>query len=169
MLIKDMAKRDAEDVLRTYWNDEGFPVDPFVIAERMGIRAGRMELDDDTSGLIVARLETQSQIWVEIRDTRPRQRFTCAHELGHYVERTQTKSDLSKGFSFVDKRTSKRDAHEFYADEFAGNLLMPEQRVLELEDRLSLIRMAGYFDVSVPAMEVRLRRLNIDLRAAAAG
>jgi Zn-dependent peptidase ImmA (M78 family) len=165
LLIKDMAKRDAEDVLRTHW-DGTFPVDPFSIAESMGIRAGRMQLDDDTSGLIIARQETQSQIWVEARDTEPRQRFTCAHEIGHFVERSQMQRDLTRGFSFVDKRTSKRDAHEFYADEFAGNLLMPERRVRQLDGHMSLIRMAAYFDVSVPAMEVRLRRLDIDLRAA---
>ena len=36
MLIKDLAQRDAENVRRNYWNDT-FPVDPTVIAQRMGV------------------------------------------------------------------------------------------------------------------------------------
>lgn len=163
MLVKDMARDDAKDTLTTFW-DGRFPVDPFQIAEEMGIRTQRMFLDDDTSGIIVARPETQATIYIEETDTRPRQRFTCAHELGHYVERSKVQDDLTKGFSFVDKRSNKRDIHEFYADEFAGNLLMPEDKVRELEaDGYTLIRMAGYFGVSVPAMKVRLQRLNIDV------
>lgn len=163
MLVKDMARDDAKDTLATFW-DGSFPVDPFKIAEEMGIATKRMFLDDETSGIIVARPETQATIYVEETDTRPRQRFTCAHELGHYVERSKFQADLTKGFSFVDKRTNKRDIHEFYADEFAGNLLMPEDKVRELEaEGLTLIRMAGFFGVSVPAMEVRLQRLGIDL------
>ncbi|MGW0043493.1 ImmA/IrrE family metallo-endopeptidase [Rhodococcus sp. NPDC003348] len=167
MLIKDAARDAAEDSLATYW-DGSFPVDPFAIAEKMGIRAEMLPLEDGTSGMIVARLKTQPKIYVELTDTPPRQRFTCAHELGHFVERTQTAEDLREGFAFVDKRTSKTDAHEFYANEFAANLLMPRSEVERLADVGStLIRMAGYFGVSVPAMEVRLRRLGIPLVAPA--
>ena len=163
VLVKDMARNDAQDTLDTYW-DGTFPVNPFRIAEAMGIRTTKMLLDDETSGIIVARPETQATIYIEERDTRQRQQFTCAHELGHYVERSRFQDDLAEGFSFVDKRTNKRDIHEFYADEFAGNLLMPRAKVDELHDKgVTLIKMAGFFGVSVPAMEVRLRRLGIDL------
>lgn len=163
VLIKDMAARDARDALAAYWPEGTVPVDPFVIAERMGIRARQMVLDDDTSGILVAQPQTQSQIYVELTDTYPRQRFTVAHELGHFVERTQTQKNLDDGFSFVDKRTSKRDAHEFYADEFAGSLLMPEDEVRWAHQQgFSVIAMAGHFEVSVPAMQTRLRRLKLD-------
>lgn len=162
MLIKDAAKQAAEEALDTYWRGRGCPVDPFEIAEAMGIRASLRFLDPDTSGMIISRLKTQPEIFVEATDTEPRQRFTCAHELGHFVERTRTAHNLREGFAFVDKRTSKTDAHEFYANEFAANLLMPEAEVRRLEQSGStLIRMAGHFQVSVPAMEVRLRRLGI--------
>ncbi|MBT2266339.1 ImmA/IrrE family metallo-endopeptidase [Rhodococcus erythropolis] len=162
MLIKDAARLAAKDALDTHWQNKSFPVDPFEIAERMGIRASLRRLDDDTSGMIIARLRTQPEIFVEETDTYPRQRFTCAHELGHYVERTQTAKDLKEGFAFVDKRTSKTDAHEFYANEFAANLLMPDYEVRRLDEEGStLIRMAGHFGVSVPAMRVRLGRLGI--------
>ncbi|EOM74645.1 ImmA/IrrE family metallo-endopeptidase [Rhodococcus rhodnii] len=168
MLIKEAARRAAEDTLATHWRGREFPVDPFEIAANMGVRASEAPLEDGTSGMVISRLRTQPVIFVEESETRPRKRFTCAHELGHFVERTETLGDLREGFAFVDKRTSKTDAHEFYANEFAANLLMPEDAVRRLEDEgCTLIRMAGYFDVSVPAMEVRLRRLGIRLVPAA--
>ncbi|QCQ91728.1 ImmA/IrrE family metallo-endopeptidase [Rhodococcus sp. SGAir0479] len=168
MLIKDAAREAAEDALATHWKGQPFPVDPFAIAEKMGIRASLRSLDPDTSGMIIARLRTQPEIFVEASDTWPRQRFTCAHELGHFVERTQSAGDLREGFAFVDRRTSKTDIHEFYANEFAANLLMPADEVRRLEaEGMTLIRMAGHFGVSVPAMEVRLRRLGIALVAPA--
>lgn len=36
MLIKDLAQLDAENVRRDHW-DNTFPVDPIVIARRMGV------------------------------------------------------------------------------------------------------------------------------------
>ncbi|OZD79255.1 ImmA/IrrE family metallo-endopeptidase [Rhodococcus sp. 05-339-2] len=164
MLIKDAARLHAMEALDTYWRGKPFPVDPFAIAESMGIRASARFLEEGTSGMVIAQLRTQPEIYVEASDTLPRQRFTCAHELGHFVERTKSTKNLKEGFAFIDKRTSKTDAHEFYANEFAANLLMPEAEVRRMESRGStLIRMAGHFAVSVPAMEVRLRRLGIDI------
>jgi Zn-dependent peptidase ImmA (M78 family) len=105
-------------------------------------------------------------IAVEARDAAVRQAFTCAHELGHYVERSERGGDPTQPFAFVDRRTSASDIHEFYANEFAGNLLMPQEEVRRQieENRLSAIELAGYFGVSLPAMSVRLRRLNLDQR-----
>lgn len=57
-----------------------------------------------------------------------RQRFSCAHELGHHVFSHGTKVD-----EFVAAQTQHRtkDAKEFLADCFAGFLLMPKTAVLK--------------------------------------
>jgi len=167
MLIKDAARKAAGEVLRAYWHEGRFPVDPFEVARRMGIASYRVALQEDVSGMVVANSvdeagTVEATILVDHTHTPHRQSFTCAHELGHYAERVLTSKQGMSTFAFVDKRTSKSDAHEFYANEFAGNLLMPENevhRLLQSPTGASAAELARYFNVSVPAMDVRLRRL----------
>ena len=52
------------------------------------------------------------------------------------------------------------DLHEFYADEFAGALLMPEAEILRLqEEHWTIPRMAAHFNVTAAAVLKRLERL----------
>lgn len=90
---------------------------------------------------------------------KPVARFTLAHELGHYVERVDVSDD--NDFSFVEKREpGQYDLHEFYADEFAGALLMPEQPFMTmLDEGKSLIEIAARFGVSLDAARKRRERL----------
>ncbi|MHC9941634.1 ImmA/IrrE family metallo-endopeptidase [Corynebacterium diphtheriae] len=63
-----------------------------------------------------------------------RQRFTLAHEIGHLVEREHLGKDVE--YSFIDYRNNgKCDLHEFYADEFAGSLLMPAREFSKILDK----------------------------------
>lgn len=94
-----------------------------------------------------------------------RKRFTCAHELGHYRER-QMAGDAEYGFedSFVDTREGIRRPdyfpHEFFADEFAGAVLMPETMILKYKhEGMPVERMAEVFGVSVSAVRRRLAAL----------
>ncbi|WP_182359588.1 ImmA/IrrE family metallo-endopeptidase [Tomitella gaofuii] len=159
MLIKDAARQAAEAALDTYLPRK-FPVDPFSIAREMDIDVQFAPLDDDTSGMIISEEGKRPRILLEITDAPTRQRFTCAHEIGHYVERTN-RINAPRKFAFVDRRVPRhRDAHEFYADEFAGNLLMPANEVIRMADEgVHPIAMAEHFDVSLPAMRVRLKIL----------
>ena len=87
-----------------------------------------------------------------------RRRFTFAHELGHYIERTTLAND--NDFAFKDGRSEKYDLHEFYADEFAGALLMPEDDFLKMQQEgKSLVDMAAKFGVSLSAVRKRRERL----------
>lgn len=161
MLVKEAAAQDAEATLSAYWQSGRFPVDPMSIAEAMGISVQEQPLPADTSGLIVKREHQDAEIILSRTDPKLRKVFTCAHELGHYVERTNRGSD--KEFGFVDKRTPANNVHEFYANEFAANLLMPASEVHRQARTLDPIRMASYFNVSLPAMRVRLAKLDIQL------
>lgn len=159
MLMKDAARRDAARVLRDHW-DGTFPVDPVAIAEDLGIEVIVGELREGTSGAIIAEGD---DIEILISESEPlgRQTFTCAHEIGHFQERRRVRDP---DYSFEDLRKPGRyDLHEFYADEFAGNLLMPEDRFLEVyrisDDERTLM---DYFAVSRPAVQKRIERLAKD-------
>lgn len=120
----------------------------------------RDDLPAGTSGMIVKLLDDdRARAYINSRESVERQKFTLAHELGHYVERMVEAGDQE--FSFSDQRASTHyDLHEFYADQFAGGLLMPEEEVKALTPSLSdALGVSVRFGVSVPAAAKRLERL----------
>lgn len=161
MLIKDAAAQQAEYVLESHW-DGKFPVTPSKIARSLGIEMREASLTDGTSGVIMKRPGEDAQILIERTDPPVRQRFTAAHEIGHFIERTVIQDSPDDDFGFVDRRNSRNhDVHEFFANEFASNLLMPRSEVQRLRDEgLSEVRMAAHFGVSVVALKTRLMKLD---------
>lgn len=161
MLIKDLAQIDAENVRREYWDDT-FPVDPIVIARRMGVTPYLSRLGD-TSGLIVCPANEQAKIYINQFESKVRQRLICAHEIGHYVERTRNEGN---SYTFRDRRSGKADTpHEWYADFFAANLLMPQAAFEERVEVYGATRgdLVDYFGVSISAVRARARSLGLDL------
>ncbi len=99
-----------------------------------------------------------------------RQRFTLAHELGHYVLHRSligvgidddTKYRSTELGEFYN--TSIEDVHERQANSFAANVLMPEQKVRDAvhEGRRTLKDVAREFQVSPSAMRWRLKNLGL--------
>ncbi len=89
-----------------------------------------------------------------------RQRFSLAHELFHIVNHT-TWCWLHAG----DGHFSAHQSGERLADYFAACLLMPKRHVKALAaSGHGLTQLAAAFDVSLRAMEIRLRNLNISTR-----
>lgn len=94
---------------------------------------------------------------------RRRQRFTIAHELGHYM------MHRNKLQSFTDEiffRAENKTDIEYKANEFASRLLMPEDRVRRTiaEGVKNIGLLAEHFDVSSPAMKVRVQELGYKLK-----
>ncbi len=115
------------------------------------------------SGALRKSRGSDPEIYLNQDDSLNRQRFTCAHELGHYVRRTSA-GDLD--YDFVDRRDELasvgRDPEEIYANQFAASLLMPEDLVTEeWRNGLAPVRLALKFGVSEDAMNYRLRNLTL--------
>lgn len=145
------------------------PVDPREVAESLGITVEEANLGQDCSGILV-RGSTGAVIGVEISHPELRQRFSVAHELGHFL--------LHDG-SYIDKAISVRyrnlesgsgsKKEEREANLFAASLLMPRPWVLsaakdclfDLGDDEELMRLAGTFNVSTQAMSYRLMNLGL--------
>lgn len=152
------ARRRAQQVLDEYW-DLRFPVDVEQIARQLNVDTMVAPLSDDFSGLIVKTKDKKAVAVAQAKEPETRRRFTFAHELGHFVDRTQLADDHE--FSFIDTRMPDHyDLHEFYADEFAGALLMPEDEVARLQNAgTDLTTMARHFGVSRQAVSKRVERL----------
>jgi Zn-dependent peptidase ImmA (M78 family) len=156
--IRREATDLADDVLNEHWWQGELPVDPVQIARSMGVEVFSAQLGNDVFGMILGAPEG-AQIYVDVDQPPTRYRFTAAHELGHYVER----SEHGDGdMAYVDRRSDedRGNKQEIYANQFAGALLMPEADILAYRQAgLSDVRLAARFGVSLSALQYRLQLL----------
>lgn len=105
---------------------------------------------DSISGTIV-KDEDLNVIGVNNGHPKVRQRFTIAHELGHYIMGHDEKTILDDSF---DKPTDK----EREANKFAGELLMPYHLLKsDIEkEKHDIPSLAKKYEVSEQAMSIRL-------------
>lgn len=116
------------------------------------------ELSPDVSALVDKDTCTPPEIYINAREPRSRQRFLLAHSIGHLIERINIAEKPS--FSFLEKRNNDYDLCEFFADEFAGALLMPEKPLMEvINNTNSHLTAACVFDISIFTVRKRLARI----------
>lgn len=161
-VIRQKAEFDASTMLAEHWDDAFYPVDPFEIADDACIDVHVGDLPGDVSGMLRVR-DGRVEMFVDVVDHPRRQRFSAAHELGHFFKR-RANGDLEEGTAFVDKRdwaaAAGTDPEEIYANAFAAALLMPKPIIEELQARgYSTVDMARFFEVSASAMSIRLQNL----------
>lgn len=161
--IRTAARDNADSVLDTYW-DGKLPVDPVRIAKDMGVDVYTAQLGNDVYGMISGK-PTETTIFLDIDQAPVKMRFTCAHELGHYVERSsRLVDDDAAEFAQIDRRSDQDHGKpiEVFANEFAGSLLMPAKDVRRFSSQgMSVYEMASQFYVSVQAMSLRKYHLGI--------
>lgn len=156
--IRSQAARDASDVLDAHW-DGAYPVGPVTIARALGASVFTAQLGEDEYGRLTSD-SAGKNIYIDRDQPRARQRFTCAHEVGHLYSH---RSDPNAVFVDLRSDSGRGTANEIYANEFAACLLMPEGDVRVCARRgMSTMSMASYFDVSLSAMSYRLTRLGLD-------
>ena len=147
------------------------PIDIISIAKSYNISIKPYDLGEGVSGVLVIDKD-KSVIGYNPSEHPHRQRFTVAHEFGHYVLHRKH-SEL-----FVDKekvlfRNQDSATGEFKrereANNFAAAMLMPKylleneakKRDTDFFDEASISDLAKLFNVSVQAMTIRLTKLNM--------
>lgn len=120
---------------------------------------------NDIDGLIVE-LETGSVIWVNPNQPQTRQRFTLAHELGHYLLRHIDKFHVDFGGELSPGVTGEHPRYDWRAEraanDFAANLLMPASMVRAAYAKVHGVkRLAEQFNVSTAAIGFRLKSLQL--------
>ena len=121
-----------------------------------------VQMEPATSGTLTFE-EGTWLIRVNMNHNSKRQRFTILHELGHYI------MHRNKLQSFTDEiffRAGVKGDIEYRANEFASKLLMPEDFVRKaIADGVrNLGLLAERFDVSSPAMKIRVQDLGYKLK-----
>jgi hypothetical protein len=145
-----------------YWGD--IPVPVFDILTELGLGPEREFLPDDISGWIERRPNGSYGVVVNAAHAPVRQRFTAAHELGHYIYHRDllgagtgdTRAYRAEGTRFPNGAI--RPVHERQANSFAANLLMPLTSInkLKAEGVTTVAGLADSLGVSQDAMRIRL-------------
>lgn len=151
----------AQSVLQLYW-DNIVPIEPVAMIERMAGIEVKYDyfLSDGISGKIERISENNHLITVNGNHHENRQRFTIAHELGHYFLGHGNKQDTFETMY----RNGDLNPEETEANIFAAELLMPSSAIqyYVFEENIADINiLARKFWVSNQAMFIRLQHLGI--------
>ena len=139
------------------------PVDIDKIAQLLSIEVCQGELRGDVSGILVKDENDGFQAVINSIDPDVRQRFTLAHEIGHYIHRYQDYPHDAKA-GMVEYRNEMSslgtDPEEVWANKFAAALLMPANIVRKFwAEGRSRSEIAQIFHVSEAALQNRLNTL----------
>lgn len=155
MVSKAYCQKRAREVREQLPIGRPPPVDIERVATEWGLA---VEYVVRPSGFHGQMVRDRAVIEVSRGDPRHRQRFTIAHEMGHYV------LDHNPVYSMADDRelSDPRQTNEREADIFAAEMLMPEEWMREDWKGLRNARkMATLYYVSEEAMWYRLEELRL--------
>lgn len=154
------------------------PVNVEAIIRCWGIELDKnAELPEGFAGEIRKKQDGGYKISVNKKDHYYRQRFTMAHELGHFMYHTIKMGDLGTMDSVKYKSLDNSnigDQEEIEANKFGASILMPEDLIIKhaLEKKViidneinedGLKEIAKIFGVSYQAMEFRIKTLKEEI------
>ncbi len=150
-----VAQTAARDVLNEYW--DGFvPVDIRKIAESVGLTVQESS-PERKSGYLNAEAKT---IFVSPSESQVRQRFTVAHELGHFILGHGSSDRLNTEWS--DRYTPEQMGKERDANQFAAEVLMPPLALSVLINKMGItdmVKLRKQLGVSSQSLYYRLKNL----------
>jgi len=165
MRNKTNVIRQANKILTQYQPDRtknSLETNVMAIAEKLNITVVPYAFSEDISGVFF-RKDNRLFLGVNNDHHEHRQRFTIAHEIGHYVLHSldTIHYDIVDQEKVFYRAKDISSVEEREANIFAAELLMPEETVEELiaKDITSINLLASTFNVSEDAMRYRLINL----------
>lgn len=173
--INSDIERKAQELLDSF-NMANLPIPVEDVAKKLGLNVIAFDFGSDVSGVLHIKKETSS-IGYNPNESKVRQRFTIAHELGHFMlhhEADKVFIDNEKYYQLIKFRSEKTNLstedfkHEKEANSFAAALLMPLSLVkqeltayagFDLSDSSMITDLAKKFEVSTQAMSFRIINL----------
>ncbi len=156
------------------WGDARFPVDVDSMAKNCHLNYGRNDPITQIHGAawkgidgFLQRNPDNSKEWwltYNTNATPERQRFTKAHEIGHYIMHSQKQDEFRCGPGVIFEKGTVDTNIEAQANQFASYLLMPANhirpRIEKVPITLNLIsELAGFYGVSFEAMCIRVTEI----------
>lgn len=170
-IAKNIKLKTAEFIDKYISNQSTFPINIKEIIKGENIIIEERKLSDGLSGLLIIKGKSKL-IGVDDTHGKERQRFTLAHELGHFVlhnEESSLFTDVQLFKRQSEGYTTREERMEQEANYFAASILMPESLVkkevnsmnCDLHDDVNIATLANKFEVSLSAMTFRLINLGI--------
>lgn len=164
-----MEMNNVRALLNMHW-DRRLPVDPIKLAHALGMQVKHLNpvnMSPEDYGISgYAAIENgQPVVAFNTAEHPNRQRFTVAHEIGHHIL-GHVRADAGRCLRDVPTNYSANVNQyiEAEANEFAAQLIMPEDAVRTLieRDRLTTVSgLADAFSVSEAAMYYRLKNMGL--------
>jgi Zn-dependent peptidase ImmA (M78 family) len=164
---QNISAKNLADLIRGNTKDD--VVDVVQLAKSLGLEVYPEELADKESGYLKFD-SSDNGCYIVVNKSHPttRQRFTIAHEVGHYLKH---RDELVK-CGQLDRKKGGDTKLEDQADELAAEILMPEDLVRKYVDEYVpeddgktftanvIMDIANHYRVSAPMAITRLRALN---------
>jgi Zn-dependent peptidase ImmA (M78 family) len=155
---------DTPEKLLTYAQQQGLtivPLDVEGVAKAFDIDIKKESLENELSGIL--RKMPESNKWemlINAKHHSNRQRYTIAHELGHYFLHRHLQVEFQDRIFFRGAESSKE---ELQANSFASEVLMPENYFREMirEGKNKIDELAQEFGVSTLALRIRAKNLGM--------
>lgn len=128
-VLMRLAVQEAANQLRRICVDFKEPIDVFQIIHEMGIELMFRPLEGKPDGFYLPQSTSRPKAGILLNSRRspPRQRYTAAHELSHFLRKDSARVEvISEECAFV---SQNRPDEEVFADFFAGHFLMPPKLV----------------------------------------
>jgi Zn-dependent peptidase ImmA (M78 family) len=160
----DFSLIDTPEKLLRYAQHRGLdpvPLDVKSVAEFFGINVQEVDLEDELSGILGK--DEENDTWfmqVNINHHPNRQRYTIAHELGHFCLHRHLKQRFEDQIFF---RGGEITREEGQANEFASTILIPEQELRgQIDSGVKKVEeLARVFGVSTLALRIRAKNLGL--------
>ncbi|MCA6067090.1 ImmA/IrrE family metallo-endopeptidase [Chryseobacterium sp. RG1] len=169
-MLKNQIEKKALEVLNSLETLEA-PIPIKSIIKSFGIKLSPYDLGEDVSGVLVIDNDN-CKIGYNSTESYSRQRFTLAHELGHYIlHKNKQQEVFVDNITYMFRKTSSKNKDykiEMEANQFAAAILMPKSLIeKELEklddgfvnDHNLISELSKKFKVSQIAMTYRLNNL----------
>lgn len=165
------AQLKAQYLIGTSNLDDVFPLNVEQLATELGIDLQYGQFSQNISGVLKRKnKEGCPVIIINSADSPVRQRFTIAHELGHYLLHSQKLLHVDSNFEtvyFRDENSSRANKiEEIQANAFAAELLMPSKDLEDQFKKLStqnleniVIILAKRYQVSTTAMAIKVNKV----------
>lgn len=160
------VERFAEDLAEQIGFGPGDSIEELV--KRIGgkLVVGTSGFGDEDSGSIIARDTDDFEIYVSRHTSLKRDRFTIAHELGHFLLhfkaiKNEDPNAVMRATRYVDPNDNEQQRAEWEANWFAAAFLMPSDDFSEAVRESGISSAAQKFGVSQMAAEIRAKKLGV--------
>ena len=155
----NLSKKEKDFIQR--WQEIPFNVEACI--KNLGIQILKEDMND-LSAYIEKRSNGQWVIGINKYHHPSRQRFSMAHELGHFINDQDFFKTESRLDDIILLRTNSINEREIKANEFASEILIPSKIFTDLivnKGERNIIQLASFFDVSPAAIKYKAFRLGL--------